>query len=138
ITLVALFGANAILRRQQGSMALSLALSAAGVALMGYSGWLGGTLVYDDKIGVSNLSAEGTEHIQLPGFDAIAGEFVSVCGRDDLKKGQLALVVINGERLVLARVDDERFAAFSDSCTHMGGPLSDGTLIGDRVMCPWH
>jgi nitrite reductase/ring-hydroxylating ferredoxin subunit len=20
----------------------------------------------------------------------------------------------------------------------MGGPLSDGTLIGERVMCPWH
>jgi nitrite reductase/ring-hydroxylating ferredoxin subunit len=28
--------------------------------------------------------------------------------------------------------------AFSDHCTHKGGPLSDGALIGCTVQCPWH
>src|SRR5207253_6685982 len=28
--------------------------------------------------------------------------------------------------------------AFSDSCTHKGGPLSDGALVGCTVQCPWH
>jgi nitrite reductase/ring-hydroxylating ferredoxin subunit len=34
--------------------------------------------------------------------------------------------------------NSEGFFAFSDHCTHKGGPLSDGALIGCTVQCPWH
>ena len=30
------------------------------------------------------------------------------------------------------------FSAISDICNHRGGPLSDGRLHGEFVMCPWH
>ncbi|MEO8450477.1 MAG: Rieske 2Fe-2S domain-containing protein [Gemmatimonadota bacterium] len=30
------------------------------------------------------------------------------------------------------------FAAISGACNHVGGPLGDGTLEGDYVVCPWH
>lgn len=31
-----------------------------------------------------------------------------------------------------------RFRAISDICNHRGGPLSEGRLHGEFVMCPWH
>ena len=31
-----------------------------------------------------------------------------------------------------------RFRAISDICNHRGGPLSEGRLNGEFVMCPWH
>ena len=31
-----------------------------------------------------------------------------------------------------------RLRAISDICNHKGGPLSDGRLRGEFVMCPWH
>src|SRR2546428_9288253 len=30
------------------------------------------------------------------------------------------------------------FRAISNSCNHKGGPLSQGRLHGEFVMCPWH
>ena len=30
------------------------------------------------------------------------------------------------------------FHALSDTCTHRGGPLSEGTVEGAEVTCPWH
>ena len=33
---------------------------------------------------------------------------------------------------------DGRLRAISDICNHRGGPLSDGRLHGEFVMCPWH
>ena len=33
---------------------------------------------------------------------------------------------------------DGRFRAIGNSCNHKGGPLCDGRLRGEFVMCPWH
>ncbi|MEZ5314218.1 MAG: NAD(P)H-dependent oxidoreductase [Thermoanaerobaculia bacterium] len=33
---------------------------------------------------------------------------------------------------------DGKFGAISGVCNHVGGPLGDGTLDGDYVVCPWH
>jgi len=30
------------------------------------------------------------------------------------------------------------FHAIENECTHEGGPLGQGLLRGDRVLCPWH
>jgi nitrite reductase/ring-hydroxylating ferredoxin subunit/multimeric flavodoxin WrbA len=30
------------------------------------------------------------------------------------------------------------FSAISATCNHVGGPLGEGTLEGDYVVCPWH
>ena len=138
VIVMGLFGANAILRAQGAPVGASVGISTAACALMCYSGWLGGDLVYRDQIGVDHLGAGGEEHPDLPACEALVGDFVAVCSRGDLKQGQMAKVMINGQRIVLARLEDDRIVAFDDRCTHMGGPLQDGTLIGERVMCPWH
>lgn len=44
-----------------------------------------------------------------------------------LGKVRLAVSVVNGE-----------LRAISGACNHVGGPLGQGTLEGDYVVCPWH
>jgi len=44
---------------------------------------------------------------------------------------------VDGEEVVLARRGEEVFAIASH-CTHYGGPLADGLVVGDTVRCPWH
>jgi nitrite reductase/ring-hydroxylating ferredoxin subunit len=54
-----------------------------------------------------------------------------------LPAGRPTLVVLDGTRVVLARVGD-RVYAVGDACAHQGGPLADGRLAGSRLVCPWH
>ncbi len=64
-------------------------------------------------------------------------EFQTVAKASDVAAGEMKLVDVDGEEVVIANVDGEYFA-FSNTCTHVGGPLSDGELKGDIVTCPWH
>ena len=33
---------------------------------------------------------------------------------------------------------DGKLGAVSNACNHVGGPLGDGRLDGDYIICPWH
>jgi nitrite reductase/ring-hydroxylating ferredoxin subunit len=33
---------------------------------------------------------------------------------------------------------DGQFGAVSNTCNHVGGPLGEGRLDGDYIVCPWH
>jgi len=54
-----------------------------------------------------------------------------------LQEGQMQHFELEGKPVLLARVDGQYFAT-SDKCTHYGGPLHEGVLRGNTVMCPWH
>ncbi len=64
-------------------------------------------------------------------------EFQTVAKASEVAPGEMKLVEVGGEEVVIANVGGEYFA-FSNTCTHEGGPLSDGELEGDIVTCPWH
>ena len=64
-------------------------------------------------------------------------EFVRVAGRGDVPAGEMLIVEIEGEEVVLANVNGEIYA-FGGECTHRGGPLGEGLLEGDEVECPFH
>jgi nitrite reductase/ring-hydroxylating ferredoxin subunit len=55
----------------------------------------------------------------------------------DLVPDQPLAVTLNGTRVALVRVG-EQVHAVADTCTHQGGPLSEGRLAGGRLACPWH
>jgi 3-phenylpropionate/trans-cinnamate dioxygenase ferredoxin component len=64
-------------------------------------------------------------------------DFVKVAGTEEIPSGRIKLVDVHGDRVAVANVEGS-FYAFSDECTHDGGPLSDGDLEGEIVTCPWH
>jgi len=63
--------------------------------------------------------------------------FVKVATTDELEDEQAKLVEVEGQRMALLRVEGT-FYALSDTCTHRGGPLSEGTVEGAEVTCAWH
>jgi 3-phenylpropionate/trans-cinnamate dioxygenase ferredoxin reductase subunit len=54
-----------------------------------------------------------------------------------LAPGQMVEGTFDGERVLLARVED-RFYAVGGVCTHYGAPLCEGLLSGRTLLCPWH
>ena len=55
----------------------------------------------------------------------------------DVPAGQAAAFTVEGQRFVLFNVEGTYYA-IGDSCTHRGGPLSEGDVQGTKVTCPWH
>ncbi len=56
---------------------------------------------------------------------------------DELKKTELSQVSVGRTRIALS-YKDGAFGAVSGVCNHVGGPLGDGRLDGDYIVCPWH
>ena len=63
--------------------------------------------------------------------------FIKVVTTDELADQQVKLVEVEGQKIALFRVNGA-FYALSDTCTHRGGPLSEGTVEATEVTCPWH
>src|SRR5690349_12174091 len=55
----------------------------------------------------------------------------------DLEDGAKVLGHAGGEPVLLARVGEQYFA-IAATCTHYGGPLAEGEIVGDTIRCPWH
>ncbi|HEX4519116.1 MAG TPA: Rieske 2Fe-2S domain-containing protein [Gaiellaceae bacterium] len=107
-------------RRQRHSLGIALGLAGALTATVG--GWLGGHLTYAMGVGVDTTAFDGgpTEWTPLTRDkgNPLAGWV-----------GDVPLVIVerSGSIHVLA-----------GRCTHRGGPLSEGTVEADCIVCPWH
>ncbi|MDQ1309274.1 MAG: hypothetical protein QG601_542, partial [Pseudomonadota bacterium] len=55
----------------------------------------------------------------------------------ELSRKPLQQVLLGRTRIALVCKDGE-FSAISGVCNHVGGPLGEGKLDGDYVVCPWH
>ena len=63
--------------------------------------------------------------------------FVKVAKTDQIAPGRGKMVEVSGKKIALFNVEGS-FYAIDDTCTHRGGPLSEGVLEGKKVTCPWH
>ena len=52
-------------------------------------------------------------------------------------EGAMLLGHVSGEPVIVARTDGT-LHAIGATCTHYGGPLAAGIIVGDTVRCPWH
>ncbi|MEX0681827.1 MAG: non-heme iron oxygenase ferredoxin subunit [Dehalococcoidia bacterium] len=65
-------------------------------------------------------------------------EFVRVASASEVPPGEMKIVEVNDQEVVIANIDGE-FVCFSNSCTHRQGPLGEGMLLpGGVVECPFH
>ena len=62
-------------------------------------------------------------------------DFETVAKASELRPGEMKLIDMAGEKIVVANVDGN-FFAFSNTCTHVGGPLSASpTCTVGRTAC---
>ena len=65
------------------------------------------------------------------------GETTKVAKTNDLAPGQAMSVKVAGKEVALFNIDGSYYA-IGASCTHVGGPLSEGEVNGKVVTCPLH
>lgn len=63
--------------------------------------------------------------------------YIKVARTVEVTPGQGKMVEVEGKKIAVFNVDGS-FYAIDDTCTHRGGPLSEGALEGNQVTCPWH
>jgi len=63
--------------------------------------------------------------------------FVKVAKTDEIVPGQEKMIEVGDKKIALFNVEGS-FYAIDDTCTHRGGPLSEGVLESKQVTCPWH
>ena len=115
---------------------IELGLEALGLGLLGAGGYMGGTLVTRNLIGVDHRYAQAGKWLD-ESFAAPSDKAIVVAKRDDLKVDQMKLLRVGDKRIVLARTA-VGYVAFDDRCTHKGGSLAGGVMVCGTVQCLWH
>jgi len=63
--------------------------------------------------------------------------FVKAARTGDIVSGGGKMAEVTGKKIAIFNVGGNYYA-IDDTCTHKGGPLSEGALDGKEVTCPWH
>lgn len=105
-------------------------------------GWLTATAA----LGLAALHvAAGLRERRLDADPATAGGgarqagdgFVDVCAVADIPEHRAVITCLSGERVAIFRYDG-KVSALSNVCQHQNGPLGEGRIVNDCVVCPWH
>lgn len=112
--------------RKYGNVPHAKLASALGYLAVQASAFLGGMLVFGHRLGVSHADCSLEPR-----------EFTAVMAESELVEGQPQGVEVSNVRVVVVRSGD-RIHALGDECAHLGGPLSEGWVYRDCLVCPWH
>ena len=63
---------------------------------------------------------------------------VALCTLDELPVGLGRAFEVGGTPLAVFRTRDGTVFTTAGFCPHKNGPLADGMLAGDQVVCPYH
>lgn len=113
------------LSTRRSNRRIGIILGFMGYGVMSAGAFLGGHLVFEERIGVNHAAQPLTD------------EFIPVLAESDLPDNVLRRVEADGVSVVLARHAGAIYALV-ETCAHLGGPLSQGTLEDGNVRCPWH
>lgn len=64
-------------------------------------------------------------------------DFTQGVALSDVPDGGVLLGHAGGEPVLVARRGAD-VSAIGATCTHYGGPLAEGLVVGDSIRCPWH
>ena len=64
-------------------------------------------------------------------------DFVKVADLKDIVPSSMKAVDLAGEKVCIINIEGN-YHAIGNVCTHVGGPLDEGTLEGYEIECPWH
>jgi nitrite reductase/ring-hydroxylating ferredoxin subunit/uncharacterized membrane protein len=136
ISMLLIFSTAAITRTLDGiSFYLTIVLEISGVVLLSIAGWLGGTLVHRNQIGV-DIRYAGAGKWKEKTFSSSNGK-IEIASEGELEINQMQLIHLPDKRIVLGKTENG-YVAFEDRCTHRGGSLAAGVMICGTVQCPWH
>jgi nitrite reductase/ring-hydroxylating ferredoxin subunit/uncharacterized membrane protein len=122
--------------RARGRGTLGVALAYAGLGVAGSSAAIGGHMSYAQSSGASHAATAAR---------ALSSDWIDLGPLDDLPEGRPALRTGSGSGVAVplaavrrgARVD-----VFVGACSHLSGPLYEGTVEEvrghDCLVCPWH
>jgi nitrite reductase/ring-hydroxylating ferredoxin subunit/uncharacterized membrane protein len=112
--------------RGKGHRVRGMALSGVGLGAMTVGGYLGGHLVFSQRVGVD---------VEVPTIDLTGWR--PVARFDELQDGRPHGVEVDGVRIALVRRGD-LVHAMAAVCSHAGGPLDEGSVEDNALRCPWH
>jgi nitrite reductase/ring-hydroxylating ferredoxin subunit/uncharacterized membrane protein len=121
----ALFATSLIMRKKRARNQ-GRGFAALGYALMTFSAHLGGKMVYEHRVGVDRTAGE-----------TFPENFTAVLPESKLPDNTPTRAMYQGVPILLVR-RGERLFAMAETCSHFSGPLSEGKLDGDSIVCPYH
>lgn len=117
---------TSLIMRRRGARTPGVALSTLGYAIGSAAAFLGGELSYVKGVGVSHTA-----------WDNAPTEFTAALDADALKEGKPVRGQAGGVAVMLLKRGSE-ILALDATCPHAGGPLDEGKVVEDSIICPWH
>lgn len=65
-------------------------------------------------------------------------EYVKIGKKSELPPAGEAREFNVGEKLICVANVNGTLSALDNVCLHRGGPLGQGVIDGDKIICPWH
>ncbi|MEU5770471.1 Rieske 2Fe-2S domain-containing protein [Streptomyces asoensis] len=125
---VGLYSASLVCR-VKGRTAAGRALGFLGLTVAGAGGMLGGHLAYRQAAGANH--AEDVPHVVGEGWHRVGAVA-------DFPAGRPVRRVVDDVPVVVVREAGGTVHALAERCSHLSGPLSEGTVTDGCVECPWH
>jgi nitrite reductase/ring-hydroxylating ferredoxin subunit/uncharacterized membrane protein len=120
-----LYSSSAI-ARASGSRTIGKALGLAGFGVLMFGGFLGGHLSFGNAVNVNKTAGRTGPR-----------EWTPVMAESELADGDHRKVDAGKVSVLLYR-SGAGILALDSVCSHMGGPLEEGTIADGCVTCPWH
>src|SRR2546425_11227982 len=123
---ILLYLVSFLLRVTGGSRGLAILLAYAGYLVVISAAFLGGDLVFSIGTGVNHHA-----------WQEVPTKFTRVMLEGQLHDNVLVKAMAGDTPILLVKKGGV-VCAISETCSHAGGPLSEGELDGNLVQCPWH